>query len=181
LQARATGWPTVIAMPDMTIEARDLTKRYGPTIAVDRLSFSVRAGSVTGFVGPNGAGKSTTLRMMPALDNPDSGEALLGGRHHRTFREPALMVGALLDAEAVHPGRRAFDHLLWMAQYNGLPRRRVGEVLETVGLGSVAGKRVGGFSLGMRQRLGIAGALLGDPPVLILAEPVTGPGPEGIQ
>jgi ABC-2 type transport system ATP-binding protein len=168
-------------MPNLTIEARDLTKRYGPTIAVDRLSFTVRAGKVTGFVGPNGAGKSTTMRMMLALDTPDTGEVLIGGERYRSFREPARTVGALLDAGAVHPGRRAFDHLLWMAQYNGLPRRRVGEVLDTVGLGSVARERLGGFSLGMRQRLGLAGALLGDPPVLILDEPVNGLDPEGIQ
>jgi ABC-2 type transport system ATP-binding protein len=168
-------------MPNLTIEARDVTKRYGPTIAVDRLSFTVQAGKVTGFVGPNGAGKSTTLRMMLALDTPDTGEVLIGGEHYRSFREPARRVGALLDAGAVHPGRRAFDHVLWMAQYNGLPRRRVGEVLEMVGLDSVARQRVDGFSLGMRQRLGIAGALLGDPPVLILDEPVNGLDAEGIQ
>jgi ABC-2 type transport system ATP-binding protein len=167
-------------MPDMTIEARELTKRYGPTTAVDNLSFTVQPGKVTGFVGPNGAGKSTTMRMMLALDTPDTGKVLIGGRHYRTFREPARMVGALLDSEAVHPGRRAFDHLLWMARYNGLPHRRVSEVLETVGLASVARQRVGGFSLGMRQRLGIAGALLGDPPVLILDEPVNGLDPGGI-
>ncbi|MFD0586346.1 ABC transporter ATP-binding protein [Dactylosporangium darangshiense] len=168
-------------MPNMTIEVRQLTKRYGSTLAVDELSFVVEAGKVTGFVGPNGAGKSTTMRMMLALDTPDEGAVLIGGRPYRTLREPARTVGALLDAEAVHPGRRACDHLLWMAQYNGLPRRRVAEVLELVGLTSVARKRVGGFSLGMRQRLGIAGALIGDPPLLILDEPVNGLDPEGIQ
>lgn len=168
-------------MPGLTIEVRELTKRYGPTLAVDRLSLSVGSARVTGLVGPNGAGKSTTLRMMLALDKPDSGEALVGGRCYRDYREPARTVGALLDAEAVHPGRRAADHLLWMAQYNGLPRRRVDAVLEMVGLASVGRKRVGGFSLGMRQRLGVAGALLGDPEVLILDEPVNGLDPEGIQ
>ncbi|MEV4509080.1 ATP-binding cassette domain-containing protein [Dactylosporangium sp. NPDC049525] len=167
-------------MPNFAIEVRDLTKRYGSTVAVDRLSFTVQPGTVTGFVGPNGAGKSTTMRVMLALDTPDGGEALIGDRRYRTFREPARTVGALLDAEAVHPGRRAADHLLWMARYNGIPRSRVGAVLEQVGLSSVARKRVGGFSLGMRQRLGIAGALLGDPPVLILDEPVNGLDPEGI-
>jgi ABC-2 type transport system ATP-binding protein len=168
-------------MPEMTIEARGLRKRYGATVAVEELTFTVQAGKVTGFVGPNGAGKSTTMRMMLALDAPDAGEALIGGRRYRTLREPARTVGALLDSEAVHPGRRACDHLLWMAHYNGLPRRRVSEVLDLVGLASVTKKRVGGFSLGMRQRLGIAGALLGDPPVLILDEPVNGLDPEGIQ
>ncbi|GGM31380.1 ABC transporter ATP-binding protein [Dactylosporangium sucinum] len=168
-------------MPGFAIEVRDLTKRYGALTAVDGLSFSVQAGKVTGFVGPNGAGKSTTLRMMLGLDRPDAGDARIGGRHYRTFHEPARTVGALLDAEAVHPGRRAVDHLLWMARYNGIPRSRVTAVLEQVGLAAVARKRVGGFSLGMRQRLGIAGALLGDPPVLILDEPVNGLDPEGIQ
>ncbi|WP_238008956.1 ATP-binding cassette domain-containing protein [Dactylosporangium sp. AC04546] len=168
-------------MPSFAIEVRDLTKRYGALTAVDGLSFSVPAGKVTGFVGPNGAGKSTTLRMMLGLDRPDAGEARIGGRRYRSFREPARTVGALLDAEAVHSGRRALDHLLWMARYNGISRSRVSAVLDQVGLAAVARKRVGGFSLGMRQRLGIAGALLGDPPVLILDEPVNGLDPEGIQ
>ncbi|MEV6302119.1 ATP-binding cassette domain-containing protein [Actinoplanes sp. NPDC051861] len=168
-------------MPSLTIEARELVKTYGRTVAVDHLSFTVRPGLVTGFVGPNGAGKSTTLRMLLALDRPDSGTALIGGRPYRDYREPARTVGALLDPEAVHPGRRAADHLLWMAQYNGIPRRRVGEVLAITGLESAARKRAGGFSLGMRQRLGIAAALLGDPAVLILDEPVNGLDPEGIR
>jgi ABC-2 type transport system ATP-binding protein len=168
-------------MPGMAIEVRGLTKRYGPVVAVDGLTFTVQPGKVTGFVGPNGAGKSTTMRMMLALDTPDAGAALIGDRRYRTLREPARTVGALLDAGAVHPGRRAYDHLLWMAHYNGVSRRRVSEVLDHVGLASVAGRRVGGFSMGMRQRLGIAGALLGDPPVLILDEPVNGLDPEGIQ
>jgi ABC-2 type transport system ATP-binding protein len=148
---------------------------------VDRLSFTVAAGQVTGFVGPNGAGKSTTMRMILGLDAPDGGTALVGGRPYHTLRAPLCEVGALLDAAAIHPGRRARDHLLWMAHSNGLPRRRVDEVLELVGLASVARKRGGGFSLGMRQRLGIAGALLGDPPILMFDEPVNGLDPEGIQ
>jgi ABC-2 type transport system ATP-binding protein len=166
---------------EATIEVRDLRKRYGGTVAVDGLSFTVRPGQVTGFVGPNGAGKSTTMRMILGLDAPDGGTALVGGRPYRGLRTPLRQVGALLDAGAVHPGRRARDHLLWMAHYSGLPRQRVGELLEMVGLASVAGKRAGGFSLGMRQRLGIAAALLGDPPVLMFDEPVNGLDPEGIH
>ncbi|WP_225846603.1 ABC transporter ATP-binding protein [Streptomyces sp. HPF1205] len=169
-------------MDELTIAVRDLRKRYGGTAAVDGLSFTAEPGKVTGFVGPNGAGKSTTMRMMLGLDAPDGGSALIGGRPYREFDEPLRVVGALLDAEAVHPGRRARAHLLWQARYNGLPARRVDEVLELVGLGGAAGrKRVGGYSLGMRQRLGIAGALLGDPKVLILDEPVNGLDPEGIR
>jgi ABC-2 type transport system ATP-binding protein len=168
-------------MAIMTIEARGLKKHYGATAAVEELTFTVGPGKVTGFVGPNGAGKSTTMRMMLGLDAPDGGVALIGGRPYHALREPLRVVGALLDAEAVHPGRRARDHLLWMAHYNGLPRSRVEEVLELVGLASVANRRAGGFSLGMRQRLGIAGALLGDPAVLILDEPVNGLDPDGIQ
>ncbi|GAA2316573.1 ABC transporter ATP-binding protein [Streptomyces kunmingensis] len=165
----------------MTIEARGLCKRYGGATAVDALSFCVRPGRVTGFVGPNGAGKSTTLRMMLGLDRPDSGDALIGGRPYTGLPDPLGTVGALLDCEALHPGRRARDHLLWLAHYSGLPSRRVDLVLDQVGLASAAKKRTGGFSLGMRQRLGIAAALLGDPPVLILDEPVNGLDPEGIQ
>ena len=168
-------------MTNLTIEARELVKRYGSTLAVDRFSCTVEAGRVTGFVGPNGAGKSTTMRMMLALDRPDGGATLIGGKPYTAYREPARTVGALLDPEAVHPGRRAADRLLWMAQYNGIPRKRVNEVLQIVGLESVARKRVGGYSLGMRQRLGIAGALLGDPGILILDEPVNGLDPEGIR
>jgi ABC-2 type transport system ATP-binding protein len=166
---------------DATIDVRDLRKRYGRTVAVDGLSFSVRPGQVTGFVGPNGAGKSTTMRVILGLDRPDSGGALVGGRSYRTLRTPLREVGALLDAAAVHPGRKARHHLLWMAHSNGLPSRRVDEVLDLVGLASVANRRAGGFSLGMRQRLGIAGALLGDPPVLMFDEPVNGLDPEGIS
>jgi len=166
---------------NVAIETIGLRKRYGRTIAVDNLSFTVAAGLVTGFVGPNGAGKSTTLRMILGLDAPDEGTALVGGRPYRTLRTPLRHVGALLDAGAIHPGRRARDHLLWMAHSNGLPRQRVDEVLELVGLASAARRPAGGFSLGMRQRLGIAGALLGDAPVLLFDEPVNGLDPEGIQ
>jgi ABC-2 type transport system ATP-binding protein len=164
-----------------TIEARGLRKHYGRTAAVDGLSFTVAPGQVTGFVGPNGAGKSTTMRMILGLDAPDEGTALVGGRRYRRLRTPLREVGALLDAAAIHPGRRARNHLLWMAHSNGLPATRVDEVLEQVGLASVARRRAGGFSLGMRQRLGIAGALLGDPPILMFDEPVNGLDPEGIM
>ncbi|MFI6831740.1 ABC transporter ATP-binding protein [Kribbella sp. NPDC050241] len=167
-------------MESTTIEVRELSKTYGATVAVDGLSFTVRPGQVTGFVGPNGAGKSTTMRVILGLDAPDDGDALVGGRRYRDLASPLREVGALLDAAAIHPGRKARDHLLWMAQYNGLPARRVDEVLEQVGLTQAARRRAGGFSLGMRQRLGIAGALLGDPPVLLFDEPVNGLDPEGI-
>jgi ABC-2 type transport system ATP-binding protein len=168
-------------MDAITIECRDLRKRYGRTVAVDGLSFTVAPGKVTGFVGPNGAGKSATMRMILGLDTPDEGTALVGGRPYRSLRTPLRLVGALLDPAAVHPGRRATDHLLWLARSNGLPRRRVDDVLALVGLTSVARRPVGGFSLGMRQRLGIAAALLGDAPVLMLDEPVNGLDPEGIH
>jgi ABC-2 type transport system ATP-binding protein len=163
------------------IEARGLTKRYGDKLAVDGLSFTVPAGRVTGFVGPNGAGKSTTMRMILGLAAPDAGSALVNGRPYAALDAPLREVGALLEATALHPGRRAYDHLLWLAQSNGLPRRRVDEVLDLVGLAGEARRRAGGFSLGMAQRLGIAVALLGDPPVLILDEPVNGLDPEGIR
>ena len=165
---------------DALIEARGLSKRFGRTIAVDDLTFSVRSGQVTGFVGPNGAGKSTTMRMILGLDAPDHGTALVNGRPYRSLRTPLWQVGTLLDAMALHPGRRAYHHLLWLAQSNDLPARRVTEVLDTVGLTPVAQRRAGGFSLGMRQRLGIAAALLGDPPILMLDEPVNGLDPEGV-
>ncbi|WP_433016070.1 ABC transporter ATP-binding protein [Kribbella sp. CA-294648] len=164
-----------------TIEVSGLRKSYGSKLAVDDLSFTVRPGQVTGFVGPNGAGKSTTMRIILGLDATDAGSALIDGRRYQTLRAPLRHVGALLDAGAFHPGRRARDHLLWMAQYNGLPARRVDEVLEQVGLAAVARRRAGTFSLGMRQRLGIGAALLGDPAVLLLDEPVNGLDPEGIQ
>jgi ABC-2 type transport system ATP-binding protein len=166
---------------EATIEARGLRKRYGSTVAVDGLSFTVTPGQVTGFVGPNGAGKSTTMRMILGLDAPDEGSALVGGRPYRILRRPLHQVGALLDAAAIHPGRRGRDHLLWMAHSHGIPARRVDEVIELVGLTPAARRRGGGYSLGMRQRLGIAGALLGDPPVLMFDEPVNGLDPEGIM
>lgn len=163
------------------IALTDVTKRYGPTVAVDDLSFEVRAGEVTGFLGPNGAGKSTTMRMIVGLDAPTSGEVTVGGRRYRDLRFPLRHVGALLEARAIHPGRSAIDHLRWLADSNGLGRTRVGEVLEQVGLADVAHRRSGGFSLGMGQRLGIAAALLGDPATLLLDEPVNGLDPEGIK
>jgi ABC-2 type transport system ATP-binding protein len=162
------------------IEVRGLRKRYRTTVAVDGLSFTVRAGEVTGFVGPNGAGKSTTMRLILGLDRPDEGEALVNGRPYRSLRTPLTQLGALLDASAVHPGRRARDHLLWLAHTNGIGKRRVDEVLDQVGLAPVARRRAGGYSLGMLQRLGIAAALLGDPPVLMFDEPVNGLDPDGI-
>jgi len=165
---------------EATIEVRSLRKRYRSTVAVDGISFTVRPGEVTGFVGPNGAGKSTTMRLILGLDAPDEGAALVNGRPYRTLRTPLTHVGALLDASAVHPGRRARDHLLWLAYSNGIGRRRVREVLEQVGLTAVARRTAGGFSLGMQQRLGIAAALLGDPPILMFDEPVNGLDPDGI-
>jgi ABC-2 type transport system ATP-binding protein len=162
------------------IEATGLTKRYGKTLAVNNLSFSVSAGQVTGFLGPNGAGKSTTMRMILGLDNPTGGQVTIGGKKYHDLKEPLRTVGALLDAKWVHPNRSARAHLLWMAKSNRIPATRVDEVLETVGLTSVANKRAGGFSLGMSQRLGIAAALLGDPEVLLFDEPVNGLDPEGI-
>ena len=165
---------------DAAIEVRGVTKRYGPTLAVDGLSFTVRPGRVTGFVGPNGAGKSTTMRLILGLDAPDTGEIRVGGRRYAELASPLREVGALLDAGATHPGRRARDHLRWLAAGNRLPRGRVDEVLELVGLTSVARRRTGGFSLGMAQRLGIAAALLGDPPILLFDEPVNGLDPQGI-
>ena len=162
------------------ITASRVTKTYGPTRAVDDLSFEVRPGVVTGFLGPNGSGKSTTMRMVMGLDRPDSGTVTIGGRHFGELRWPLREVGALLEAKALHPGRTAYDHLLSMAQTNAVPRARVDEVLELVGLESVARRRVGKYSLGMSQRLGIASALLGDPGVLLFDEPVNGLDPEGI-
>jgi ABC-2 type transport system ATP-binding protein len=166
---------------EATIEVRDLRKQFGRTVAVDGLSFTVTPGQVTGFVGPNGAGKSTTMRMILGLDAPDGGRALIGGRPYHSLRAPLLEVGALLDAAAVHPSRRGRDHLRWLAHSHGLPMRRVDEVIEQVGMEAAARRRAGGYSLGMRQRLGIAGALLADPPVLLFDEPVNGLDPEGIQ
>jgi ABC-2 type transport system ATP-binding protein len=165
---------------EATIEVREVHKRYGATLAVDGLSFAVGPGEVVGFVGPNGAGKSATMRMILGLDRPDAGAALVGGRRYDELRSPLCHVGALLDAGAIHPSRRARDHLLWIAQANGLPIGRVDELLELAGVGDVAGRPAGDLSLGMRQRLGIAAALVGDPPVLLFDEPVNGLDPDGI-
>jgi ABC-2 type transport system ATP-binding protein len=162
------------------IEAVGLTKRYGKTVAVDDLSFTVQSGRVTGFLGPNGAGKSTTMRMILGLDAPNAGEVRIDGKRYRELHEPLRIVGALLDAKWVHPNRSARAHLRWLARSNNLPVKRVDEVLDIVGLTAVAGRRAGGFSLGMSQRLGIAAALLGDPQVLLFDEPVNGLDPEGI-
>jgi ABC-2 type transport system ATP-binding protein len=162
------------------IEAKNLRKRYGGKIAVDDLSFTVEPGRVTGFLGPNGAGKSTTMRLLLGLDHPESGTATIDGRRYADLPEPLRAVGALLEARAVHTGRNAYNHLLCLAQTQGLPRKRVDEVIDLVGLRDVARKRTGGFSLGMGQRLGIAAALLGDPSVLMLDEPVNGLDPEGV-
>ncbi|MEZ0109350.1 ABC-2 type transport system ATP-binding protein [Catenulispora sp. EB89] len=162
------------------IEARGLTKRYGDKTVVDRLSFTVRPGEVTGFLGPNGAGKSTTMRMIVGLDAPSKGSVKVNGRLYAQQATPLREIGVLLDAKAVHPGRSAFGHLMALAYTHGIARRRVEEVIELAGLGSVARKRVGAFSLGMGQRLGIAAALLGDPAVVLLDEPVNGLDPEGV-
>ena len=162
------------------IEVNELTKRYGSTKAVDRLTFTVHPGHVTGFLGPNGAGKSTTLRMIVGLHEPTSGTTMVGGRPFRGRRRGLRHVGALLDAANVHGGRTAHGHLQILARSNGIPRSRVSEVLREVGLSEAADRRVKGFSLGMRQRLGVAGALLGDPPVLLFDEPLNGLDPEGV-
>jgi ABC-2 type transport system ATP-binding protein len=163
------------------IEARGLTKRYGSTVAVDGLSFDARPGMVTGFLGPNGSGKSTTMRMLLDLDAPDGGWARIGGSRYRQLRWPLREVGALLEARSFHPGRSARTHLAALAASNDIPRSRVEEVLGIVGLQAAAGRRAGKLSLGMAQRLGIAAALLGDPGVLLLDEPVNGLDPEGIR
>ena len=162
------------------IEVRGLTKRYGAKVAVDDLTFGVEPGKVTGFLGPNGAGKTTTMRCILGLDYPDKGAIVIDGQAFRDFAYPMREVGALLEAKAVHGGRSARNHLLCLAQTNNLPRRRVGEVLELVGLTEVATKRSKGFSLGMSQRLGIAATLLGDPKIVMFDEPVNGLDPEGI-
>ena len=161
------------------IEVRDLTKRYGDKVAVDHLSFSVEPGRVTGFLGPNGAGKSTTMRLILGLDRPQSGTATIDGKRYNQLPRPLETVGALLEAKAMHTGRSAYNHLLFLAQSQGLPARRVDEVLALVGLTPVAHKRTGGYSLGMSQRVGIAAAVLGNPPVLLLDEPVNGLDPGG--
>ena len=165
---------------EAAIEVADLRKRFGPTVALDGLSFIVTAGSITGFVGPNGAGKSTTMRAILGLDSLDSGRALVGGQPYQQLRHPLSHVGSLLDAAALQPSRSARNHLLWLAHSQGLSGRRVDQVLADAGLTGVARRRAGGYSLGMRQRLGIAAAMLADPPVLMLDEPFNGLDPEGI-
>jgi ABC-2 type transport system ATP-binding protein len=165
---------------ETNIEVTGLRKRFGQTLALDGLSFTVAPGSVTGFVGPNGAGKSTTMRVILGLDAPDEGHALVGGRPYRSLRHPLHHVGALLDAAALQPSRSARNHLLWLAHSQGLGARRVDKVIAQAGLRSAARRKAGGYSLGMRQRLGIAAAMLGDPPVLIFDEPFNGMDPEGI-
>jgi ABC-2 type transport system ATP-binding protein len=168
------------AGPNASIEVTGLRKRFGQTLALDGLSFTVTAGSVTGFVGPNGAGKSTTMRAILGLDAVDAGSALINGRPYRSLRHPLSQVGSLLDAAALQPSRSGRNHLLWLAHSQGLSSRRVDAVIEQTGLRTAAHRKAGGYSLGMRQRLGIAAALLGDPPVLMLDEPFNGLDPEGI-
>ncbi|MCC9154446.1 ABC transporter ATP-binding protein [Streptomyces parvulus] len=163
------------------IELEGLTKRYGEKVAVNNLSFTVRPGIITGFLGPNGAGKSTTMRMVLGLDRPTAGDVRIDGKHYDQLTDPLTYIGALLEAKAWHGGRSAYNHLLCLAQSNGIPATRVREVLDTVGLSAVARKKTKGFSLGMGQRLGIAGALLGDPRILMFDEPVNGLDPEGIH
>ncbi|MFC4855769.1 ATP-binding cassette domain-containing protein [Actinophytocola glycyrrhizae] len=165
---------------EATIEVAGLRKRFGGTTALDGMTFTVGAGQVTGFVGPNGAGKSTTMRVVLGLDAADAGHALVGGRPYRELRRPLHHVGSLLDAGALQPSRSGRNHLLWLAHSQGLPAARVDEVIAVTGLGPAAKRKAGGYSLGMRQRLGIAAALLGDPPVLMLDEPFNGMDPEGI-
>jgi len=165
---------------EATVEVAGLRKRFGPAVALDGISFSVEPGQVTGFVGPNGAGETTTMRVILGLDAADEGSALIGGRPYAALRHPLSRVGSLIDAGALHPSRTARNHLLWLAYSQGLPARGVDEVLAEAGLQAVARRKAGGFSLGMRQRLGIAASLLGDPPVLILDEPFNGMDPEGI-
>ncbi|MDP4506837.1 ATP-binding cassette domain-containing protein [Nonomuraea turcica] len=163
------------------ISLKGLSKRYGDRLVVDHLSLALKPGTVTGFLGPNGAGKSTTMRLVLGLDHPTSGTALIGGRPYRKIRNPLSTVGALLDARALHPGRSGYAHLAALARSNGISRRRVAQVLETVGMAGAARKRAGTLSLGMSQRLGIAAALLGDPEVLMFDEPVNGLDPDGVR
>jgi len=165
---------------EATIEVSGVRKRFGPTLALDGMTFTVQPGQVTGFVGPNGAGKSTTMRVILGLDAADEGSALIGGQPYASLRHPLNHVGAVLDASALQPSRRARDHLLWLAHSQGLAARRVDEVVGQSGLQPVIRRKAGGYSLGMRQRLGIAAAMLGDPPVLMMDEPFNGMDPEGI-
>jgi ABC-2 type transport system ATP-binding protein len=168
------------AMIDATIEVAGLRKRFGPTLALDGMTFTVAPGQVTGFIGPNGAGKSTTIRLILGLDAPDDGRALVGGQAYHHLRHPLRHVGALVDAAALQPSRTGRNHLAWLARSQDMAMSRVDEVIEMVGLASAARRKAGGFSLGMRQRLGVAAAMLGDPRVLILDEPFNGMDPEGI-
>ena len=165
---------------EATIEVSGLRKRFGPTVALDGMTFTVQPGEVTGFVGPNGAGKSTTMRVILGLDAPDDGSALIGGQRYQSLRHPLSHVGSLLDAAALQPSRSARNHLLWLAHSQGLAAQRVDTVIEQAGLEKAARRKAGGYSLGMRQRLGIAAAMLGDPPVLMFDEPFNGMDPEGI-
>jgi len=165
---------------EATIDVSGLRKRYGSTVALDGMTFTVAPGQITAFVGPNGAGKSTTMRVILGLDSADEGHALVGGQRYATLRQPLRHVGALLDAAALHPARSGRNHLLWLAHSQRIPAKRVDEVIHLTGLDSAARRRAGGYSLGMRQRLGIAAALLGDPPILMLDEPFNGLDPEGI-
>jgi len=178
--SRHAALPRTSRSPEATIEVDGLRKRFGPTVALDGITFSVPPGRVTGFVGPNGAGKSTTMRVILGLDAADDGIAVIGGQPYWSMRHPLTRVGSLLDASALQPSRTARNHLLWLAHSQGLGGRRVDEVVEQVGLKSAIRRPAGGFSLGMRQRLGIAAALLGDPPILMLDEPFNGMDPEGI-
>ncbi len=179
--AAGAGRAAALERPDPVIEVRSLTKRFGETVAVDDLTFDVRPGAVTGFLGPNGAGKSTTMRVIMGLDAPDAGSTTVNGRRYHDLAWPLREVGALLEARAIHPGRSAYDHLWMLARTNDLARGRVDEVLDMVGLTSVARRRVGTYSLGMGQRLGIAVAMLGDPGVLLFDEPVNGLDADGIR
>ena len=167
-------------MAEATIEVSGLRKQFGPVTALDGMTFTVPPGVVTGFIGPNGAGKSTTMRVIVGLDAPDAGSALIGGQRYRSLRHPLTLVGSLLDASALQPSRSARGHLLWLARSQGLPAARVDEVIGQAGLEQAARRKAGGYSLGMRQRLGMAAALIGDPPVLMLDEPFNGMDPEGI-
>jgi ABC-2 type transport system ATP-binding protein len=167
-------------MSEAAIEVSNLRKRFGPTVALDGMSLAVHPGQVTGFVGPNGAGKSTTVRVILGLDIADEGDAVVGGRRYQQLRHPLTQVGALLDAGSLQPSRSARNHLLWLAHSNRLPTSRVDAVIDLVGLRTAARRKAGGFSLGMRQRLGIAAAMLGDPPVIIMDEPFNGMDPDGI-
>jgi ABC-2 type transport system ATP-binding protein len=179
-KGRLHSRPTTSKKGSTMIEVNHLTKRYGKTVAVDQVSFKVEPGKVTGFLGPNGAGKSTTMRMILGLDAPTSGQVRVDGKSYHELREPLRSVGALLDAKAIIGGRSAANHLKWLADSNGITRRRVSEVLDIAGLSDVAGRKVGTFSLGMNQRLGIAAALLGDPSTVMFDEPINGLDPEGI-